>query len=427
MESEIRKGLPRSEQAEITVLGSCLKYHDIAKSVTLDPSDFYSERNRAIYMAIQSVSRSGREVEPTAIAEELRRTCQLELAGGASNLMDLVDSVVSRVGWDGSQDIVRDKAILRKIITSARVLHDMASEDVESVTDVIAEFGKRLAEVVQRGTQPITTVQAAVVDVCEQRGTAAIIRTGIDWLDKLIWIRRGQLGIIAGRPGEGKSSMATQLAIELAMRSEVLFCSLEMTPQEIAERIIAQKAEINLDVISAGRLNEQQKQIAQEVTARMDLNFCRAKNVNELRAIASARLAHGRLRMIVVDYLQLLKAIERTNSRNDEITQISQGLKALAMDLDIPVIALSQFSREATKETPQLHHLRDSGSIEQDANWVMFVYQDNNGRWVRIAKNRSGPCGVVKVKFEGEYTRFVKLPDAPPLQQHRAGWEHFQK
>ena len=110
--------------------------------------------------------------------------------------------------------------------------------------------------------------------------------------------------------------------------------------------------------------------------------------------------------MIVVDYLQLLMAIGKVNSRNDEITQVSQGLKALAMDLDIPIIALSQFSREATKETPQLHHLRDSGSIEQDANWVMFVYQDKAGRHVRIAKNRSGPLESLEVIFSGSQTLF---------------------
>ena len=410
MDTEIRKGLPRSEQAEITILGSCLKFHDVAKSVTLEPSDFYSERNRATFEAIQTVTRSGRVPDPGMVVEELRRVRSLELAGGESALMDLVDSVVSRVGWEGAQDIVRDKAILRRVIDASRKLHDMAFEDSESVQDVLAEFGRRLGDVVKRGTQPITTVQAAVADVCQQKPSAARIGTGIDWLDKLIWIRRGQLGIIAGRPGEGKSSLATQIAVELALGFEVLFCSLEMTPQEIAERIIAQKANVSLDMISSGKMTDEQKAHASAIIATMDLNFCRARTVEELRAIASARLSHGRLRMIVVDYLQLLRSTGKTNNRNDEITQISQGLKALAMDLDLPIVALSQFSREATRETPQLHHLRDSGSLEQDANWVMFVYQEKGSRFVSIAKNRSGPCGAVKVQFDGEHTIFSSAP-----------------
>lgn len=410
MDTETRNGLPRSEQAEITILGSCLKYHDIAKSVTLEPSDFYSERNRITFEAIQTVARSGRAPDIGMVAEELRRIRSLELAGGEATLMDLSDSVVSRVGWEGSQDLVRDKAILRRIIDGARKLHDMAFGDSEGVQEIIAEFGRRLGEVVQRGTQPITTVQAAVSDVCQQKPTAARIPTGIDWLDRLIWIRRGQLGIIAGRPGEGKSSLATQIAVELAMGSEVLFCSLEMTPQEIAERIIAQKGGISLDLISSGKMRDDEKAKIASIVARMDLNFCRARTVEELRAIASARLSHGRLRMIVVDYLQLLRATGKTNNRNDEITQISQGLKALAMDLDTPIVALSQFSREATRETPQLHHLRDSGSLEQDANWVMFVYQEKGSRFVSIAKNRSGPCGAVKVQFDGERTTFSSAP-----------------
>ena len=407
MDTEIRKGLPRSEQAEITILGSCLKFHDVAKSVTLEPSDFYSERNRTTFEAIQTVTRSGRAPEPGMVVEELRRVRCLELAGGESALMDHVDSVVSRVGWEGAQDIVRDKAILRRVIDASRKLHDMAFEDSESVQDVLAEFGRRLGDVVKRGTQPITTVQAAVADVCQQKPSAARIGTGIDWLDKLIWIRRGQLGIIAGRPGEGKSSLATQIAVELALGFEVLFCSLEMTPQEIAERIIAQKANVSLDMISSGKMTDEQKAHASAIIATMDLNFCRARTVEELRAIASARLSHGRLRMIVVDYLQLLRSTGKTNNRNDEITQISQGLKALAMDLDLPIVALSQFSREATRETPQLHHLRDSGSLEQDANWVMFVFQDKDKhRYVRIAKNRSGPCADVEVIFDGSKTKF---------------------
>lgn len=407
MGNEIRKGLPRSEQAEITILGSCLKFHEVAKSVTLEPSDFYSERNRTIFEAIQTVTRSGRAPETGMVVEELRRIRCLELAGGEVALMDLVDSVVSRVGWEGAQDLVREKAILRRVIDGARRLNEMAFDDSDSVQEIIAEFGRRLGEIVQRGTQPITTIQAAVADVCQQRPAAALIKTGVDWIDGLVGIRRGQLGIIAGRPGEGKSSLATQIAIELASKAEVLFCSLEMTPQEIAERIIAQKTEMNLSRITCGIMSSSDKAEAQTAVAQMDLNFCRARTVEELRAIASARLSHGRLRMIVLDYLQLLKATGRTNSRNDEITQISQGLKALAMDLDIPIIALSQFSREATRETPALHHLRDSGSLEQDANWVMFVFQDKDKhRYVRIAKNRSGPCADVEVIFDGSKTKF---------------------
>ena len=406
MPNEQRMGLPRSEQSEITLLGTCLRFPEIAKSVTLEPSDFYSERNRAIFEAIVSVTRSGLSADVGMVTEQLRRARTLELAGGEANLMDLTDAVVSRVGWEGAQKVIQDKAILRSVIDSAQHLKAMAFDDSDTVEAVIAEFGKRLSAVVQRGTQPITTVQAAVSDVCHQTKSAETIKTGILWLDGILNIRRGQLGIIAGRPGEGKSSLATQIAIELATQAEVLFCSLEMTPQEIAERIIAQTTGMNLSRITCGLMDDQDKREAIEAVTNRDLNFCRAKTVEELRAIASARLAHGRIKMIVVDYLQLLKAIGKTNSRNDEITQISQGLKALAMDLDIPIIALSQFSREATRETPQLHHLRDSGSIEQDANWVMFVYQDKAGRHVRIAKNRSGPLESLEVIFSGSQTLF---------------------
>lgn len=406
MPNEQRMGLPRSEQSEITLLGTCLRFPEIAKSVTLEPSDFYSERNRAIFEAIVSVTRSGLSADVGMVTEQLRRARTLELAGGEANLMDLTDAVVSRVGWEGAQKVIQDKAILRSVIDSAQHLKAMAFDDSDTVEAVIAEFGKRLSAVVQRGTQPITTVQAAVSDVCHQTKSAETIKTGILWLDGILNIRRGQLGIIAGRPGEGKSSLATQIAIELATQAEVLFCSLEMTPQEIAERIIAQTTGMNLSRITCGLMDDQDKREAIEAVKNHDLNFCRAKTVEELRAIASARLAHGRIKMIVVDYLQLLRAIGKVNSRNDEITQVSQGLKALAMDLDIPIIALSQFSREATKETPQLHHLRDSGSIEQDANWVMFVYQDRDGRHVRIAKNRSGPCESLEVIFDGARTKF---------------------
>jgi len=409
-ENELRRGLPRSEQAEMSILGICLKFLEISKSVSLEPADFYSERHRTIFEAIRKSLAAGMSSDLNAVTEQLRRDRMLEIAGGESYLMDLIDGVVSRQGWEGAQKIIADKAVLRRVIDHARELHEMAFEDAEDVSQVIARFALGLTDIVSRGTQPIATIQQAVEEVCNPKPSQKIIRTGIPWLDGLIAVRPGQLGIIAGRPGDGKSSLATQIAVRLAAgdRSEVLFDSLEMTPEEIAERVIAQSTDpaMSLSRITCGLMDDEDKREARSAVASLDLNFCRARTVEELRSIASGRLAHGRIKLIVVDYIQLMKATGRTNSRNEEIQQISQGLKALAMDLNIPVIALSQFSREATKEKPQLHHLRDSGSIEQDANWVMFVYTHEKRRYIEVAKNRSGPVGSCEVIFDGAITKF---------------------
>lgn len=403
-----RPGLPRAENAEITILGTCLQFSEIAKSVSLEISDFYSERHRTIFDAIRKCLSAGMSSDINAVSEQLRKDSMLDLAGGDVYLMDLVDSVVSRHGWESSQKIIADKAVLRRVIDHARDLNEMAFSDADDISDVIARFARGLSDVVSRGTQPITTIQQAVEEVCNPKPSQGIIRTRIPWLDGLIAVRPGQLGIIAGRPGDGKSSLATQIAVRLAYDSEVLFDSLEMTPAEIAERVIAQATDpaMNLSRITCGLMDPEDKSEARNAVASLDLNFCRARTVEELRAIASARLAHGRIKLIVVDYLQLMAATGKTNSRNEEITKISQGVKSLAMELNLPIIALSQFSREATKERPQLHHLRDSGSIEQDANWVMFVYSHEGRRYIEVAKNRSGPKGSCEVIFDGAITKF---------------------
>lgn len=409
-----RQGLPRSESAEQSILGVFLRYGYLVKASRLDKADFYSERNRAIFEAMQGCTTAGDAVSIVTVEERLRQAKALGLAGGAEYLMELADSVVSYHGWEGFEKVILQKATLREGIAIARRLNEDAFADDRDVEDIVADMAAAVSNLTRRSAAVTSTSwSTAFHQVTTPRKEDPTIPTGLEFLDSILQIRPGQLGIIAGRPGDGKSALATQMLLEIAHNSEALICSLEMTPEEVAQRIIAQQTEVPLWEIDAMRFSRPDSRAKVEgCRDRFRLNFCATPTVPELRAVAMVRKAQGSLKMIVVDYLQLLRTKRPSSSRTQDVTEISRDLKLLAGELQVPVIALSQFSREAAKGPPELHHLRESGSIEQDADWVLFCYADKdvdgqNYRMISLAKNRRGArVPAFSVGFDGPCVRF---------------------
>ncbi|MEN9307746.1 MAG: replicative helicase [Fibrobacterota bacterium] len=407
-----RQGLPRSESAEQSILGVFLRFGYMVKASRLDKADFYSERHRAIFEAMQACTTAGDAVTIVSVEERLRLEKTLGVAGGADYLMDLADSVVSHHGWEGFEKIVLQKATLRAGIAIARRLNEDAFSDDREVDEIVADMAAAVSDLTRRSSAVTsTTWQTAFHLVTTPRKEDPTIPTGLDFLDSILQIRGGQLGIIAGRPGDGKSALATQMLLQIAKGAEALVCSLEMSPEEVAQRIIAQETGIPLWSIDAMRFASVQDRAKVEACRdAFRMNFCATPTVSELRAVAMVRKAQGSLRMIVVDYLQLLRTKKPSTSRTQDVTEISRDLKLLAMELQVPVVALSQFSREAAKGPPELHHLRESGSIEQDADWVLFCYADKgaqDSRMVSLAKNRKGRrVEPFAVGFHGETVSF---------------------
>jgi replicative DNA helicase len=412
-----RENLPRAEEAEEALLGAFMRSGALVKASKISREDFYSERNRSIFQAMQSLASDDQDVNIHSLGDRMRREGTYFLTNGGTVLMDIADACVSSVGWDSWEEVILEKSIKRAAIAAARRLNASAVDDTMSSADVVAEYAKTMDSLVKRGTSPVIMFSTAWDDAMSPVGKAQML-TRVEWLDDKVKIRPGQLGIIAGRPGEGKTALATQIATGLAVDGEVMFVSLEMGPDEVTQRIISQVCEIDLrmfdDPDPKATMGREAYSKARACQSGINLSFCEGSTVQEIRAVALARKAYGKLRAIVVDYLQLMTVRSSQGNRTQDVAEISRGLKLLARELQIPVIALSQFSREAAKGPPQLHHLRESGSIEQDADWILFVYTpqqefgDNKERVIEVPKQRRGPRhGAFSVGWHGPTVSFL--------------------
>jgi len=415
-----RIGLPRADNAESALLGIFLSFGTLVGSSRLDAADFYSERNRSIFQAMKSISSEGGHVDIVSVEERLRRDRDLGLAGGGIYLMELTQETVSQAGWDAYEKLIKEKATLRRAIHLARSLEKACMEDASPVAQIVGDFAVGAGKLTSDQSSGVVSFQTVLSRILSNPVPvdASRVRTGLVFLDNALKILPGQLGILAGRPGEGKTSLATQIAAHVATDGEVIFNTLEMSEEELAIRITSQCTGIpsaNLDDTS--RLRQKEIQELAGMGGRHDIPFSQDRTVEDLRATCLARKAHGRLKLVIVDYLQLMHSPAKHGSRAEEVSHISRNLKLLAKELECPIIALSQFSREACKDTPQLHHLRESGSIEQDADWVLFVYTkqdlddfmaDGEQKILRVAKQRRGPISAdLVVGWEGRTTRFL--------------------
>jgi replicative DNA helicase len=449
---------PHNEEAEASVLGAILLTEQALDGVLLEvglrPHDFYRPRHQLIFGAMIRLKEKAapEAVDALTVSEELRRSNELEKAGGETFVASL-PTVVPAVGavLDYAR-IVKEHSLLRSILAATRSIQDdvlehrgEARELIERAESVLFKIGH------DGGMAEMRTIEAVLheeIDKLEELSRKDIGLTGTpsgfqDIDDLTGGFQPGNLIIVAARPSMGKSTLATNIAENAAIkhgRSVALF-SLEMSETELAHRFIASQAKVSSDELRKGRVKADRwpKVLrAVETLARSPIFIDDSSDIGVLEMRAKARRLHARndgLGLLIVDYLQLIRPDGRADSRVEQVGQISRGLKILARELEIPVIAVSQLSRAVESRNPpipMLSDLRESGQVEQDADVVMFVYREEyydresermGEADVIFAKHRNGPIGEITLSFQPRYPRFSSIYREPGASVRSEGEE----
>ncbi|MCD6292579.1 MAG: replicative DNA helicase [Deltaproteobacteria bacterium] len=428
---------PQSLMAEEALLGGIMLENEALTLVAdyVREDDFYRPGNREIFNTILSLSKNSEPVDLVTVADQLKQRQKLDEVGGSGYLSSLVDNVHTAANLMAYARIVKNKSLLRGLINTATDIVEQSYGEVEDVDLLIDDAEKAILDVSRtRNQSEITPIDevvkssfAAIDAAYKSSSTITGVPTGFTGIDNITCgFQRSDLIIIAGRPSMGKTSLALNIAHSTAANpdtaSQVAFFSLEMSKEQLVTRILCSESEINAQTNRRGLLKDEDwPRLSEAAAAVSDLPIyiddTAAISVMEMRAKAR-RLKNGKgLDMVIVDYLQLMRG--DGESREREISEISRSLKAMAKELEVPVVALSQLNRSVESridKRPQLSDLRESGAIEQDADVIMFVYRDevynkdnpeNAGlAEILVRKQRNGPTGVVNMKFFGEITTF---------------------
>jgi replicative DNA helicase len=444
---ESPSALPQNLDAERAVLGAVLIDNMTLAIVTpiLRESDFFLETHQRIYRAIGELAARSSAIDLVTVREELVRTGAIERAGGAAYLASLVDGIPDVHNAEHYARIIKEKSTLRRLISLGQGLTREGAAAERTAEDVLGRAASEIFDIAQDsargGFSPLGDVVEHNLEVIEEaRGRQGVLTglpTGFRDLDRLTsGLQPGELVILAARPSVGKTSFALNVAAHVAIREarSVGFFSLEMSKEALGLRVLCTEAGVNAKKMRDGFGSDQDlRQLALAQTriagTRFFIDDTSALSVAEMRAKCQRLKREHGLDLIVVDYLQLMAGHGRIENRTQEVSQISRGLKLLAKDLHTPVIALSQLSRQTERRTgdqrkPQLADLRDSGSIEQDADVVVFLYREEmydreterkNLADVLIAKQRNGPTDDFLLVFLSELTTFrnyTPVPDA---------------
>lgn len=437
---EAIKTPPHSIEAEQAVLGGLLLDNQAWDRVVerVQESDFYRHDHQLLFRAIAELARRNSPFDLVTVGEVLKSINELDNAGGEFYLFELAKNTPSAANIVAYADIVRDRSILRQLISVGGSVADSAFyPDGRSTTELLDEAERKvfaIGEQISRGSGAvsITELLATAVEKVEHLYHSPESITGLstgytDLDDMTSGLQPADLIIVAGRPSMGKTSFAMNIAEYAAMKSKkpVLIFSMEMPGDSLATRILSSLARIDQNKLRTGRLQDQDWHRLASTTAMMDgtpmyIDDTPALSPTELRARARrlAKQFDGQLGLIVIDYLQLMQVPGLRDNRVGEISEISRSIKALAKELNVPIIALSQLNRsleQRTDKRPVMSDLRESGAIEQDADLIVFIYrdevyhEDSRDKGIAeiiIAKHRNGPIGKVRLTFLGQYTRF---------------------
>ncbi|WP_236616439.1 replicative DNA helicase [Schnuerera ultunensis] len=401
----------------------------------LHPEDFYKEANREIFEAIIELFNRNEPVDLITLSEELRKRGTLENLGGVTYLAELSGGVAITSNVKYYCDIVEEKSILRRLIKSCDDIMAKSYEGTEEVNNIIEEAEKNIFDITQgrhrEGFAPIKEVLldsfSKIEEMAAHQGELTGLTTGfIDIDQKLSGMQNSDLILLAARPSMGKTALGINIATNSAIKAEasVAIFSLEMSKEQLVQRMISSAAHVDLQKIISGRLNEDEwikiiDAMGPLSQAKIFIDDTAGISLTEMKAKCRRLKIERGLDLIVIDYLQLMQSHGRQENRQQEISAISRGLKALAKEMDCPVIALSQLSRAPelrSDHRPILSDLRESGAIEQDADVVLFLYRDEyyhedsdkkNIGEVIIAKHRNGPTGVVELVWKKEFTKFL--------------------
>lgn len=443
--NELEKIPPHSLEAEKSVLGSILLDKEALYEVleVLNERDFYSEMHQEIYQSIVSLYRKNESADLLTVSEELKKRNTLEMVGGRSYIAMLSAMVPSTSNAVQYAKIISEKAILRRLINASSDIMGQAfleKMDPESVLDHAEQAIFEIAQSRQKRDfehlkDVLYTNLNRIDEVAGLEGGLTGLATGFIDLDKKTsGLQKSDLIIIAARPSMGKTAFALNIAQHAALKSEakVLLFSLEMPKEQLGQRLLSMEARVDMQKLKTGNLDRTDWDQIYEAIDKLSgadiyIDDTPGVSVLEIKNKSRRLKAEKGLDLIIIDYLQLMSYEGRAESRQQEVTALSRYLKQLAREMECPVIVLSQLSRapeQRSDHRPILSDLRESGSIEQDADIVMFLYRDEyynpdtdkpNICEVNIAKHRSGPTGDINVTWLGKYTRFVDashIPDA---------------
>ncbi|HUR71747.1 MAG TPA: replicative DNA helicase [Candidatus Limnocylindrales bacterium] len=438
LEDNLRKIPPQNLDAESSVLGGILIENEAVNVVleTLRPEDFYRESHRRIMRAMIEITDRSEPVDLITLSDYLKSKNELESVGGTAYLASLADFVPTAANIAYYVRIVHEKAILRNLISTATEIATRGYDEQGNVDEFLDSAEKIIFDISEKKIKQsfvavgdmITDTLKTIDKLYQRKEMVTGVPTGYEDLDKITaGLQPSDLIIVAGRPGMGKTAFALNIAANAAYAGiGAAVFSLEMGKEQLVLRMLCSEARVNSSKVRSGYLGERDfPQLAKAAgklhEAPIYIDDTPAISVLELRAKARRLLRDRskRVGLIVVDYLQLMRGMGQANNREQEISEISRSLKALAKELRVPVIALSQLNRrveDRSERRPQMSDLRESGAIEQDADVIMFIYRDevynkNNDdvkgkAEVIIAKQRNGPTGSIDLTFIGEFTRF---------------------
>ena len=432
---------PQNIEAEESVLGGILIENEAINRVTeiLDADDFYRDAHRKIFNALINLSERDEPADLITLTNELRKIDQLDSIGGASYLTSLIDSVPTAANIEYYAKIVKEKAILRKLIQTSTEIITQSYEDRGDVEVFLDEAERAIFEISEKRVRPsfysireivkesFTTIER----LFKKKELVTGVPSGFKELDRMTaGFQPSDLIIIAGRPSMGKTAFCLNVAEYAAIENKipVAIFSLEMSKEQLVIRMLCSQAHVEGTRLRTGYLNESDWPKLTIAAGNLSeapiyIDDTAALSALELRAKARRLKSEHGLGMLIVDYLQLMKGRARVENRQQEISEISRSLKALSKELSIPVIAVSQLSRKTEERTgnrPQLSDLRESGAIEQDADLIIFIYRDevynrsednqNRGKAeVIIGKQRNGPIGKIDLAFLDKFTTFKDL------------------
>jgi replicative DNA helicase len=438
-EALIRRILPHSAEAEQSVIGSMIMDKDaiIAASELLTGEDFYDQQNRILFETMVELFNESKPVDLITLQNRLKERDVPQQISSLEFIRDLVASVPTSANIKYYAQIVKDKAVLRKLIKVTEEITNDCYLDKDKVDEILEKTEKQIFDIVQnKSTKDITDIKDVVlrsIDSIEaaakNQGSVTGLATGYYDLDyKTAGLQNSDLILIAARPAMGKTAFALNIAEYVALKSNVptAIFALEMSQEQLVKRLLAMHSRVDSQAIRTGSLSAEDWTNLMESArvignSNLIIDDTSAISISDLRSKCRKLKLEKNIGLVIIDYLQLMTGSKRAESRQQEISEISRSLKSMARELNIPVIALSQLSRAVEQrpdKRPMLSDLRESGAIEQDADIVMFLYRDEYYNpdtdepgisEVIIGKQRSGPIGTVKLKWLGHYQKFVNL------------------
>ena len=436
----IRRVMPSSAETEQAVIGSILMDKDEMMNVAdvLVPDDFYQSEYRMIYQAMVQINSEGRPVDLVTVHEQLKSMNVPPEVSSLDFMIEVVNSVATSANAKHYAKIVKEKSLLRKVIKVNETIMEECYAGHESADAILEETEKQLFKLLQsRGAEDITPIKDVVMEAInrieaasKQSGSVTGVPTGFTDLDyRTAGLQPSDMILIAARPSMGKTAFALNLAAHAACKKHITTAifSLEMSKVQLVNRFLSMESSVSAQNLRTGNLSETEWEKLVEGASIIGnsglvIDDTPGISISDMRSkCRKIKLEHDDLGLIIIDYIQLMTSNTRSESRQQEVSEISRSLKALARELNVPVVALSQLSRAVEQRPdhrPMLSDLRESGAIEQDADVVMFLYRDEYYKKdtdkpgvaeVIIAKQRNGPVGTVELAWIGDRQRFANL------------------